>query len=174
MANSRDLDVSGNRFALLQPEQTQGHTDTSASASKRRRRKSAKASTSDRSAESSTSIDGLVLNGRIPLKTVSEVDVLRSNSAEVSSSLDAAATFVLAPGRLERHTDADIPHHTAKRPHASFSFQDPSRGLAESRHTNALLAAKLTEFDQQHHDFYRSQCCKHSEGTLSDFAIYNW
>lgn len=174
MANSRDLDVTGNRFVLLQPEQTQGHANTSASSSKRRRRKSAKASTSNRSAESSTSIDGLVLNGRIPLKTVSEVDVLRSNSAEVSSSLDAAATFVLAPGRLERHTDADIPHHTAKRPHASFSFQDPSRGLAESRYTNALLPAQTTESAHQHHNFYRSQCCKHSEGALSGVAIYSW
>ena len=147
MANSRDLDVSGNRFALLQPEQTVRQTEAGASASKRRRRKSAKASTSDRSAEGSTSIDGLVLNGRVPLSTVSEVDVLRSNSAEVSSSLDAAATLVLAPGRLERHTDADIPRQTTKRPHASFSFQDPSRGLAESGYTEALLAANSTEMD---------------------------
>lgn len=134
MVNSQDTNGIGGRFALLQSGQPDEPAAVNNSASKRRRKKAARASTSDQSAESSSSIDRLVLNGRGSLRTVSEGDVLRSNSAEVSSSLDAAASIVLAPARQERHTDAaDVPHHILKRPHASFSFQEPQRGLAESR-----------------------------------------
>lgn len=131
MVNSQDSNGIGGRFALLQPDEVYDPKErASAASSKRRRRKSAKASLSD----NSTSIDGLILNGRPTLRTVSEVDVLRSNSAEVSSSLDAAATVVLGSARLDRHTDAEIPQHNAKRPHASLSFQEPNRGSAESKY----------------------------------------
>lgn len=132
MVNSQDTDGVGGRFALLQSDSSYENKPISNSASKRRRKKSASAAISEHSASSSTSID-LLLNGRGSLRTVSEGEVLRSNSAEVSSSHDAAAIAELAPARLERHTDAEVPHYNTKRPHASLSFQESHRGLAESR-----------------------------------------
>lgn len=133
----RDGDSVSGRFALLEIAQDSPgqHNDKASSSSKRRRRKSAKASINHRtsSEEITTAFTGSSVQTKLPLRTVSELDVLRSNSADASSSLDAAIPVILPSAGIERHTDADVPQHIPRRPQASLSFQESNRPLAESK-----------------------------------------
>ncbi|KAL0038272.1 hypothetical protein WJX77_000041 [Trebouxia sp. C0004] len=141
MHTTADLDRSGGRFALLRTESEHSSELDNSKSSKRRRRKSAKANleSTDSSEEPSALVHGssgsTTSFGKPPLKSISEATVLRSNSAEPASALEA--TTLQSSLRQDRQTAEDVLKRTARRPHMSLSFQ-------ESRPANEdCLAAPL-------------------------------
>jgi len=117
--------------------------------SKRRRRKSAKANleSTDSSEEPSALARGSSGSStsfaKPPLKSISEAAVLRSNSAEPASALEA--TSLQSSLRQDRHTAEDVLKRTARRPHMSLSFQESRPATEGLVHVidEATLAANL-------------------------------
>lgn len=131
MARAGITDTVGGRFDLLDSNATaEVSQDSSPKPSKRRRRKSAKGHSSDQETDAGTSMllngsrSGSLSHGKPPLRTISELADLRSNSADVSTS--AEVTAELAPGllRLVRQSAEEVSQHTPRKPHSSMSFQD--------------------------------------------------
>lgn len=105
--------------------------DSSPKSSKRRRRKSAKAHNNDEDkdlAGPSSLFDGSrsgsLSHGKPPLRTISELADLRSNSADVGTSIEVTAE--LAPGlmRVVRQSAEEVSQQTPRKPQSSMSFQD--------------------------------------------------
>lgn len=132
---SRSTDNVGGRFALLDNTATADMSwevpmkDSSPKSSKRRRRKSAKGHNDEEqkslprhSVTSNGSSSGSVSYGKPPLRTISELADLRTNSADVSTRYDIAIHQHPGPIRPARQTsDETQPTH---KPHLSLSFQD--------------------------------------------------
>ena len=124
-------DDAGGRFAVLrtEPDRT---TDTDSRSSKRRRRKSAKGDLqSTGNGEEPSQHEAHVLTpgsssssatfAKPPLRAISEAPVLRSNSAEPGTALDAVSSETSL--RLDRPSVPDALQHP-RRPHMSLSFQE--------------------------------------------------
>lgn len=129
MARADNTDAAGGRFALLNGNSTaEVSRDSSTKSSKRRRRKSAKTHTNDDLAGTSSLFDGSrsgsLSHEKPPLRTISELADLRSNSADVSSSLEVTTELGSGLIRLARQTAEEPLQHTPRKPHASMSFQD--------------------------------------------------
>lgn len=126
-------DDAGGRFAVLrtEPDRTTV-TDTFSRSSKRRRRKSAKGDleSTGNSEEPSAqheakgltpgSSSSSAIFAKPPLRAISEAAVLRSNSAEPGSALDATSPET---SRQDRQSVPDALQHP-RRPHMSLSFQE--------------------------------------------------
>jgi len=149
MHNTADLDGSGGRFAILRTESEPTSELENSKSSKRRRRKSAKAnlespdSSEEPSALAHGSSGSSTSFAKPPLKSISEAAVLRSNSAEPASVLEA--TSLQSSLRQDRHTAEYVLKRTARRPHMSLSFQE-SRPATEGLMlviAEATLAANL-------------------------------
>jgi len=149
MHNTADLDGSGGRFAILRTESEPTSELENSKSSKRRRRKSAKANleSTDSSEEPSALARGSSGSStsfaKPPLKSISEAAVLRSNSAEPASALEA--TSLQSSLRQDRHTAEDVLKRTARRPHMSLSFQESRPATEGLVHVidEATLAANL-------------------------------
>ncbi len=149
MHNTADLDGSGGRFAILRTESEPTSELENSKSSKRRRRKSAKGNleSTDSSEEPSAlahgSIGSSTTFAKPPLKSISEAAVLRSNSAEPASALEA--TSLQSSLRQDRHTAEDVLKRTARRPHMSLSFQESRPATEGLVHVidEAILAARL-------------------------------
>lgn len=153
MHTTADLDKSGGRFALLRTEPEHSSEVDNSKSSKRRRRKSAKANleSTDSSEEPSALAHGSTGSStsfaKPPLKSISEAAVLRSNSAEPASALEA--TSLQSSLRQDRQTAEDVLKRTDRRPHMSLSFQESrpaNEGLVHIV-AEATLAANLVFYD---------------------------
>ncbi|DBA69727.1 TPA: hypothetical protein ACH3X2_012585 [Trebouxia sp. C0005] len=128
MQPTADLDGSGGRFAILRTQSEHTSELDNSKSSKRRRRKSAKANleSTDSSEEPSAlvheSSGSSTSFAKPPLKPISEAAVLRSNSAEPASALEA--TSLQSSLRQDRQTAEDVLTRTTRRPHMSLSFQE--------------------------------------------------
>ena len=142
MQPTADLDGSGGRFAILRTQSEHTSELDNSKSSKRRRRKSAKANleSTDSSEEPSAlvheSSGSSTSFAKPPLKPISEAAVLRSNSAEPASALEA--TSLQSSLRQDRQTAEDVLTRTTRRPHMSLSFQ-------ESRPVNEGLVHVMAE-----------------------------
>lgn len=132
MARADNTDTVGGRFALLNGNSTaEVSRDSSPKSSKRRRRRSAKAHNNDKdqdlvgpSSLFDGSRSGSLSHGKPPLRTISELADLRSNSADASSSIDVTTELGSGLMRLARQTAEEPLQHTPRKPPASMSFQD--------------------------------------------------
>ena len=149
MHTTADLDGSGGMFAILRTESEHTSELDNSKSSKRRRRKSAKASleSTDSSEEPSALAHGSSGSStsfaKPPLKSINEAAVLRSNSAEPASALEA--TSLQSSLRQDSHTSEDVLKRTARKPHMSLSFQESrpaNEGLVHVT-AEATLAANL-------------------------------
>ena len=130
MARAGNADNVGARFDLLDSNATaEVSRDSSPKSSKRRRRKSAKGHKSDQETDGNSillsgSRSGSLSHGKLTLRTISELTDLRSNSADIASSVEV--TTHLGPGlmRLARQSAEEVSQHTPRKPHSSTSFQD--------------------------------------------------
>ena len=140
MARAGSTDAVRGRFDLLDSNATaEMSRDSSPKSSKRRRRKSAKGHTKDQETDlagTGTSLNasrsGSLSHGKPSLRTISELADLRSNSADVDSSVEVTTELVPGLVRLVRQSAEEILQHTPRKPHASMSFQD-SRPATEGR-----------------------------------------
>lgn len=132
MTVSDTSDAPGGRFALLySSEKTVTTMDNSLKSGKRRRRKSAKGHNDEDQtgvASSSDLLDGSssasVPLGKPPLRSISEVAVLRSNSADASSRLETVTEQSSEIARPEQQSTEESFQQGSRRPHASLSFQE--------------------------------------------------
>lgn len=131
MARAGNADNVGGRFDVLDSNATaEVSQDSSPKSSKRRRRKSAKGHKSDQETDLrgnsvllSGSRSGSLSIGKLTLRTISELTDLRSNSADIASSVEV--TTHLGPGLLSlARQSAEESQHTPRKPHSSMSFQD--------------------------------------------------
>ena len=134
MLAAAQSDDAGGRFAVLRTEPIRTTvTDSISRSSKRRRRKSAKGDleSNGNSEEPSAQHEAQGLTpgsssssatfAKPPLRAISEAAVLRSNSAEPGSALDATSPETSL--RQDRQSVPDALQHP-RRPHMSLSFQE--------------------------------------------------
>lgn len=133
MARARSVHTAEASFALLDGLPTADMScvvslkDSSPKSSKRRRRRSAKGhNDEDQKSLAGTSVmsngSGSMSYRKPPLRTISELGDLRTNSADVSTKFDNAIQQLPGPMRLARHIVDDT--QTSRKPHNSLSFQD--------------------------------------------------
>ena len=132
MARAGGTGTVNGRFDSLESNATAEEArGTSPKSSKRRRRKSAKGNTNDQ--EKNLAGNGIPLNGsrssslshgKLSLRTISELADLRSNSADVDSSVEVTTELVPGLVRLVRQSAEEVLQHAPRKPHASLSFQD--------------------------------------------------
>ena len=139
MVTSDTSDAPGGRFAMLYSNEASAVTkDNSSKSGKRRRRKSAKGHNDDDqtgAASSSILLNGSssasVPPGKPPLRSISEIAVLRSNSADASSRLESVTEQRIEIMRPEQQLAEEALQPASRRPHLSLSFQDSSRPANE-------------------------------------------
>ena len=130
MFSADSTDAVGGRFALLHSE-AERPVGNSTKSSKRRRRKSAKGHHDDDQSDLQQPTvavngtnNGTASLGKPPLRSISEVAVLRSNSADASSRLEAVTEHNLQLTEPQQQSTADLLHHALRKPHLSLSFQE--------------------------------------------------
>ena len=135
MAENRNVDSTG-RFAALHTEaEPQLVWEDNIKPTKRQRRKSAKGklqnggSTNSSSSSASNQSSSSIFHSAAQLVPISEAAVLRSSSAEPSSSPDTFSLQQPSTAKPQRQTADEVALHTTRRPLSSLSFQElrPSR-----------------------------------------------